>query len=71
MKTPAVTEHQGDGGPIKEGLVTSSIQPLTLQVSAHHQETISFLLTKTQNQAIILEFPWLQQHNPQISWKDR
>lgn len=59
------------GGPISEGFVITCTQPLKLQVSAIHSESISFFITRTQTQAVILGLPWLQLQKPQISWQER
>lgn len=60
-----------DGAPIGEGFVTAHTQPFKLQISTLHCETMSFFLNKTQNQAIVLGFPWVQLHDRQISWQAR
>lgn len=58
-----------DGGPIGTGVVTHSTEPITLQVSSLHQENIILLVTNTPRQPIILSAPWLQLHDPTISWR--
>lgn len=57
-----------DGGPISSGIITQRTKPLQLQVSGLHLEKISFLVTVTPEHPIILGFPWMQRHNPWISW---
>lgn len=46
-------------------------QDLILQIGALHTEIIHLYLIPFPNYAIILILPWLQHHNPQISWADR
>lgn len=60
-----------DGGPIGDGEKSWCTQPIKFTVSSLHFETISLLVTNTPKMPIILGIPWLQQHNPLISWTCR
>lgn len=53
---------------IRGGIIELCTQSPLLQVSALNQEQILFLVTITTKLPIILCFPWLRLHNPQISW---
>lgn len=60
-----------DGGPIGGGFITHRTLPLLLQVGALHQEYISLLITQSPKHPLILGFPWMEIHNPQLSWSDK
>lgn len=60
-----------DGALIGSGIITSYTKSLILQVSARYYETTYFFVIVTKNQPIIMRLPWIQEHNPQISWLDR
>lgn len=51
-----------------DGKITHRIVPVTLITSALHQETITFLITTSRQQAIILGNSWLRLHDLLISW---
>lgn len=57
-----------DGRPLGSGLIQYTTEDVTLQTGALHQETIRFFLIESPQNPIILGLPWLQQHNPTISW---
>ncbi|KAK3537250.1 hypothetical protein QTP70_004662 [Hemibagrus guttatus] len=59
-----------DNCPIVKGLITRQTNPLTLQVRLLHFEEIPFFVISSPTNAIILGFPWLQRHDPQVSWKE-
>lgn len=48
--------------------VTHRTQEITLILSENHSKTISLLLFKAPHTPLVLGFPWLQLHNPQIDW---
>lgn len=50
------------------GNVTSQTNPVRMLLSGGHSETIQFLLLSTPAQPVILGFPWLCRHNPNIDW---
>ena len=58
-----------DGTPISSGGITHSSVPLLLQFSTpiRHEETSTFEIIPM-NFPVILGLPWLQKHNPQVSW---
>ncbi len=57
-----------DGRPLGTGLVKFTTQDLTLKVGSLHTEITSlFAIDSPQNPAI-LGLPWLERHNPLISW---
>lgn len=58
-----------DGGPIGNGTITVCANALLLQVSAVHQESISFPITT--KHPIILGFHWMHLHDPEISWLNK
>lgn len=60
-----------DGRPVGPGLITHSTLPIYLQASVLHHEEITFLITITASQPLVLGLPWLKQHDPIISWQKR
>lgn len=58
-------------GPIGGASVTLYTEPITLSVSTMHQENISLLITVTTKFPMVLNFLWMQTHDPQIFWKER
>ncbi|XP_060754879.1 serine hydrolase-like protein isoform X1 [Neoarius graeffei] len=51
------------------GTVTHITAPVILLLSGNHQESIKFHLLHSPGQPLILGYPWLRQHNPQLDWK--
>lgn len=60
-----------DGRPLGAGYVHFTTGYVTLLMGSLHTETIQLFLIQSPNHPIILGLPWLQEHNPQISWIDR
>lgn len=60
-----------NGGCIRTSIVNHCTELLSLQFSALHHESISFLVTITTKHPIILEFPWICLDDAQISWHDK
>lgn len=60
-----------DGRPLGPGKVQHQTEKLRLQVGAFHNELTSLFIIQSPNNPVILRLPWLQQHNPHISWHDR
>lgn len=60
-----------DGSPIGGGIISHCTAPLVLEVSALHQETIVLYVTDCAQHSVILGLPWLELHNPQVSWADK
>ena len=56
-----------DGTENKQGRITSFVD-LTLEISGRMMIT-RLLVTGLGKQRIILGFPWLNEHNPDINWK--
>ena len=50
------------------GEVTHSTVSIQLRVSGNHSETIQFLLIASPHVPVVIEFSWLQKHNPVIDW---
>lgn len=69
QQTPKISAI--DGGPIGEGVDHFCTETITLRTSCLHLESISFLVTNTPNNPIILGISWLQQHDLIISWTQR
>lgn len=44
------------------------ISPLSLLMSSNHIETISSLIIESPQYHLILGYPWLCKHNPQMDW---
>ena len=58
-----------DGTLNKTGTITSYVD-LTVKIDGWIMD-IQLLVTGLGNQKIILGFPWLNKHNPDINWKTR
>lgn len=56
------------GGPISTCTTMICSSPLLLQISAIHQESISFLVTVTMNHSIILGFHWMHLDKEITKW---
>ena len=59
-----------DGGPVGVGTISKVTDPLEVQTSALHLETMSFLVLEHSEFELILGLPWLERHNPVISWSE-
>lgn len=61
------------GFPLSTGTVTQCTQyePIHLHISSVHYERISLYITVPPKQPLILGLPWIQVHNPWISWPER
>ncbi|KAK3550601.1 hypothetical protein QTP70_000678 [Hemibagrus guttatus] len=59
-----------DNRPIGKGYFTHQTIPFTLQVGLFHFEELSFFMISSPANPIILGFPWLQLHNPHMSWRE-
>ncbi|KAK3558981.1 hypothetical protein QTP86_000098 [Hemibagrus guttatus] len=58
-----------DSQPIRGGSLTHQTKLLEFQVGLFHREHLAFYVTSSPVNSIILGFPWLQCHDPQISWR--
>ncbi|KAK3531657.1 hypothetical protein QTP70_025892 [Hemibagrus guttatus] len=59
-----------DNRPIGKGYITRQTILFTLQVRTIHFEEPSFYVISSPANPIILGFPWLQLHNPHMSWRE-
>ncbi|KAL0195339.1 hypothetical protein M9458_008911, partial [Cirrhinus mrigala] len=57
-----------DGRPLGTGRVEHTTDDLTLCLEPQHQETIRFFIISSPRTPLILGYPWLNQHEPVISW---
>ncbi|KAL0168456.1 hypothetical protein M9458_036678, partial [Cirrhinus mrigala] len=60
-----------DGRPLGSGQIQHTTDDLILCAGALHTETIHLFVLSTSQNPIILGFPWLEKHNPVISWTER
>ncbi|KAK3506748.1 hypothetical protein QTP70_023746 [Hemibagrus guttatus] len=58
-----------DSQPIGEGYLQCQTEPLGFQVGLFHHERLTFYVTTSPANPVILGFPWLRRHDPQISWR--
>ncbi|KAK3507390.1 hypothetical protein QTP70_016297 [Hemibagrus guttatus] len=58
-----------DSQPIGEGYLKHQL--LEFRVGLFHQERLAFYVTSSPANPVILGFPWLRCHDPQISWRSR
>ncbi|KAG1956953.1 retrotransposable element [Pimephales promelas] len=59
-----------DGHPIGEGKIQCVTEKIQLHIGSLHSENIQFYVIHAPHHSIILGHPWLQTHNPHISWKE-
>ncbi len=57
-----------DGQPLGPGLVPVKTQVLTLRTGSLHIERICLFAIDSPQNPVILGLPWLEKHNPRISW---
>ncbi|KAK3565916.1 hypothetical protein QTP86_020325 [Hemibagrus guttatus] len=57
-----------DSQPIGEGYLKGQTELLEFQVGLFHHEQLAFYVTSSLADPMILGFPWLRCHDPQISW---
>uniref|UniRef100_A0A9J8AHZ8 ribonuclease H n=1 Tax=Cyprinus carpio carpio TaxID=630221 RepID=A0A9J8AHZ8_CYPCA len=57
-----------DGHPLGSGKIEYITQDINLQIGALHTETIRLFAIDSPRNPIILGLPWLERHNPRISW---
>ncbi|KAK3561756.1 hypothetical protein QTP86_013324 [Hemibagrus guttatus] len=57
-----------DSQPIGGGYLTRQTELLDFQMGLFHRERLAFYVTSSPTNPVILGFPWLRQHDPQISW---
>ncbi|KAK3556911.1 hypothetical protein QTP70_022410 [Hemibagrus guttatus] len=58
-----------DSQPIGEGYLKRQTELLEFRVGLFHQERLAFYVTSSPANPVILGFPWLRRHDPQISWR--
>ncbi|KAK3570320.1 hypothetical protein QTP86_017165 [Hemibagrus guttatus] len=58
-----------DSQPIGEGYLKSQTELLEFRVGLFHRERLAFYVTSSPVNPVILGFPWLRRHDPQISWR--
>ncbi|KAI2656666.1 Retrotransposon-like protein 1 [Labeo rohita] len=68
--SPHVSVAALDGRPLGSGRINQTTDDLTLHADPSHQETIRFFVITSPQSPVILEYPWLNQHGPSISWAD-
>ncbi|KAI2646606.1 Transposon Tf2-6 polyprotein [Labeo rohita] len=57
-----------DGRPLGSGHIEHTTTDLSLRLEPGHQETIRFFIITSPQSPLILGFPWLNHHEPTISW---
>ncbi len=60
-----------DGRLLGSGRVQFITEEMQLRVGALHTETINLFVFQSPQTPIILGLPWLERHNPSISWSER
>ncbi len=60
-----------DGRPLGSGRIQFTTEYLTLLTGALHTETIRLFVFQSPQTPLILGLPWLEKHNPYISWSER
>ena len=57
-----------DGGTVGAGTMSAMTEPVCLETSTLHSELIPFLVLEHSEFELVLDLPWLEKHNPSISW---
>ncbi|KAL0195002.1 hypothetical protein M9458_008574, partial [Cirrhinus mrigala] len=57
-----------DGRPLGSGRIDYTTNDLTLYLEPSHRETIRFFVISSPQSPLILGYPWLNLHEPTISW---
>ncbi|ROL51528.1 Transposon Tf2-9 polyprotein [Anabarilius grahami] len=57
------------GKPLRRKHVRRVVGPIQLQVGLLHREQIHLLVLEDSTADVVLGRPWLEQHNPSISWR--
>uniref|UniRef100_A0AAY4DCC8 ribonuclease H n=1 Tax=Denticeps clupeoides TaxID=299321 RepID=A0AAY4DCC8_9TELE len=57
-----------DGSPLGSGRILFQTKPLLICLEPNHVETVTFYLTTTPHDPIVLGYPWLTTHEPHIDW---
>ncbi|KAK3516357.1 hypothetical protein QTP70_009413 [Hemibagrus guttatus] len=65
LRVTAITNQ-----PIREGFLYHHTPPLDLQIGLFHQEKMTFYVIASPANPIVLGLPWLQLHDPLISWRE-
>ncbi len=60
-----------DGRPLGTGRVQFITEDIQLRVGALHTEAIRLFVFQSPQSPIILGLPWLERHNPSISWPEK
>jgi len=60
-----------DDKPVSSGFITHRTQNLNVYVNNVHSEQLSFNIIESPNHSIVLGAPWLEKHDPSISWSKR
>ncbi|KAK3557186.1 hypothetical protein QTP70_024684, partial [Hemibagrus guttatus] len=66
---PALRITAIDSQPIGEGYLKRQTKLLEFQVGLFHYEQLAFYVTSSPANPVIMGFPWLRHHDPQISWR--
>ncbi len=65
--TPPIQVKAIDGVQIGKG-ITHQTKTLALQVGTLHKESITFYIIDSPKHEVVLGYPWLYTHDPDISW---
>ncbi len=60
-----------DGRPLGSGCIQFTTEDIQLSIGVLHTEDIRLFVFQSPQNPIILGLPWLEQHNPSISWTER
>jgi hypothetical protein len=60
-----------DGRPLGSGSIEYLTPELRLQTGILHTETIRLFVIESPRNPVILGLPWLEKHNPRISWSSQ
>ncbi|KAJ8414411.1 hypothetical protein AAFF_G00052810 [Aldrovandia affinis] len=57
-----------DGKPLGSGAITQRTIPLQITIRDEHTERMELFVTHSPQLPLVLGYPWLSKHNPQIDW---
>ncbi|KAI2660308.1 Transposon Tf2-8 polyprotein [Labeo rohita] len=66
--TPTSVMAALDGRPLGSGRIDYTTDDLTVYLEPSHRETIRFFVISSPQSPLILGYPWLNLHEPTISW---
>lgn len=68
--TPPLRVTAINDQPIRKGLITHHTVQFNVEIRLFHREKLHFFILSSPSNPVVFGLPWLQTHDPIISWKD-